>query len=176
VPGCRTWRAREASLRAQADALNAQLADREAYLKLADDLQGFLAQLKGNAAATAVPERQRVLRLLVTDVLIGPEKITIRHRIPIRNRTAAGRQPPNTPIRRVTMRQVIHCVGGVTTPPCGVPSTGVGANPLPASNTPALQPAEDHVPGRERPDGVMTARARPEPIGSGLEPGLPPEV
>ena len=29
-------------------------------------------------------DRQRVLRLLVKDVLIGPEKITIRHRIPAR--------------------------------------------------------------------------------------------
>ena len=31
-------------------------------------------------------QRQRVLRLLVKDVLIGPDKITIRHRIPIRER------------------------------------------------------------------------------------------
>ena len=33
-----------------------------------------------------VQQRQRVLRLLVKDVLIGPDKITIRHRIPIRER------------------------------------------------------------------------------------------
>ena len=86
-------RARETSLRAQIDALDTQLADRDAYLKLADDLEGFLAQLKGSAATAAVPERQRVLRLLVKDVLVGPEKITIRHRIPARTRTATGRQP-----------------------------------------------------------------------------------
>ena len=43
-------RARETSLRGQIDALDAQLADRDAYLKLADDLEGFLAQLHGNAA------------------------------------------------------------------------------------------------------------------------------
>ena len=35
-------------------------------------------------APPASHERQRVLRLLVKDVLIGPEKITIRHRIPVR--------------------------------------------------------------------------------------------
>ncbi len=86
-------RTRETSLRAQIDALDTQLADRDAYLKLADDLEGFLAQLRGNAAATTTEERQRVLRLLVKDVLVGPQKITIRHRIPIRNRTQAGRQP-----------------------------------------------------------------------------------
>ena len=43
-------RARQANLRAQIDALDAQTADRDAYLKLADDLEGFLAQLRGNAA------------------------------------------------------------------------------------------------------------------------------
>jgi site-specific DNA recombinase len=81
-------RARESNLRSQLGALEAQIADRDAYLKLADDLEGFLAQLRDNAESAEVPERQRVLRLLVKDVLIGPEKITIRHRIPVRERAA----------------------------------------------------------------------------------------
>jgi site-specific DNA recombinase len=83
-------RARERNLRGQLDALDAQLAERDAYLKLADDLEGFLAQLRGNADHADVPERQRVLRLLVKDVLIGPDRITIRHRIPIRKRAGDG--------------------------------------------------------------------------------------
>jgi site-specific DNA recombinase len=83
-------RAREASLRGQLDALDAQAADRDAYLKLADDLEGFLARLRGTAATATVEERRRVLRLLVKDVLIGPEKITIRHRIPVRERAGSG--------------------------------------------------------------------------------------
>jgi site-specific DNA recombinase len=81
-------RARQSNLRGQLDALDAQLADRDAYLKLADDLEGFLAQLRSNADLASMSERQRVLRLLVKDVLIGPEKITIRHRIPVQGRTA----------------------------------------------------------------------------------------
>ncbi len=83
-------RAREASLRGQLDALDAQAAGRDACLQLADDLEGFLAQLRGNAATADIHERQRVLRLLVKDVLIGPEKITIRHRIPVRERATSG--------------------------------------------------------------------------------------
>ena len=74
----------------QLDALDAQAADRDAYLKLAGDLDSFLAQLRGSAATTSVQERQRVLRLLVKDVLIGPEKITIRHRIPVREPASGG--------------------------------------------------------------------------------------
>jgi len=85
-------RARETSLRGQIDALDAQLADRDAYLKLADDLEGFLAQLRGSAATATVEERQRVLRLLVKDILVGPEKITIRHRIPTRADGSGARQ------------------------------------------------------------------------------------
>jgi len=83
-------RAREASLRGQLDALDAQAADRDAYLKLADDLESFLAHLRASAATASTSERQRVLRLLVKDVLIGPEKISIRHRIPAREPAGSG--------------------------------------------------------------------------------------
>jgi len=83
-------RARETSLRSQIEALDAQTADQDAYLKLADDLDRFLAQLRGSAATASISERQRVLRLLVKDVLIGPEKIIIRHHIPVRERTSSG--------------------------------------------------------------------------------------
>jgi site-specific DNA recombinase len=89
-------RSRETNLRGQLGALDAQLADQEAYLKLADDLEGFLTQLRASTSGAGVPERQRVLRLLVKDVLVGPEKITIRHRIPIRERTSHGNQEPDT--------------------------------------------------------------------------------
>ena len=75
-------RARETSLRSQLDTLAAQLVDRDAYLKLAENLEGFLARLRDNAATATITDQQRVLRLLVKDVLIGPEQIVIRHSIP----------------------------------------------------------------------------------------------
>lgn len=80
-------RARETNLRNQIEALDTQLADRQAYLALAADLEGFLTQLHDKAETSTLDERRRVLRLLVKDVLIGPEKITIRHRIPLREHT-----------------------------------------------------------------------------------------
>jgi hypothetical protein len=78
-------RAKEQTLRAQLDALEAELVDQETYLKLAETLEGFLARLRGKADTASVPERQRVLRLLVKEVLIGPERVVIRHRIPVTN-------------------------------------------------------------------------------------------
>jgi site-specific DNA recombinase len=76
-------RARETNLRNQIDALDTQIADRQAYLTLANDLEAFLGQLHRQAEVSTTEERRRVLRLIVKDVLIGPEKVTIRHRIPI---------------------------------------------------------------------------------------------
>jgi site-specific DNA recombinase len=81
-------RSRETSLRGQLDALADQLVDRQAYLKLATGLEDFLARLRGNATTATVPEQQRVLRLLIKDVLIGPERILIRHSIPTSSATA----------------------------------------------------------------------------------------
>ena len=76
-------RVKERTLRAQLDALEAELVDQETYLKLAETLEGFLARLRGKTDTASVPERQRVLRLLVKEVLIGPERVVIRHRIPV---------------------------------------------------------------------------------------------
>jgi DNA invertase Pin-like site-specific DNA recombinase len=90
-------RSREANLRGQLDALDAQAADRDAYLKLAGNREGFLTRLRTSAATATVEERQRVLRLLVKDILIGPEKITIRHRIPTRADRPTAREHESQP-------------------------------------------------------------------------------
>ncbi|MGH3291921.1 MAG: recombinase family protein, partial [Trebonia sp.] len=83
-------RARETGLKDQIAALDARAADRDAYLKLAEDLEGFLARLKQNTATATTEDRQRVLRAVVQDILIGPEKLTIRHRIPAREPSSGG--------------------------------------------------------------------------------------
>jgi site-specific DNA recombinase len=83
-------RARETGLKDQIAALDAQAADRDAYLTLAGDLEGFLARLRENSATATTGDRQRVLRAVVQDVLIGPDKLTIRHRIPVREPASGG--------------------------------------------------------------------------------------
>ena len=62
-------------------------------------------------------ERQRVLRLLVKDVLVGPDKITIRHCIPVRYNASSGTDDsPETDLEG-KYRLIANCVGGVMTPP-----------------------------------------------------------
>jgi site-specific DNA recombinase len=76
-------RAKQQTLHAQVDALDAQLIDQETTLKLAENLESFLGRLCDKADTASVLERQRVLRLLVKEVLIGPDRVAIRHRIPV---------------------------------------------------------------------------------------------
>jgi site-specific DNA recombinase len=83
-------RARETWLKDQIAALDAQAADRDAYLRLAEGLEGFLPRLRQNSATATTGDKQRVLRAVVQDILIGPEKLTIRHRIPVREPSSGG--------------------------------------------------------------------------------------
>jgi len=76
-------RQREHTLRAELQAIADQTNDRAAFLRLAETLTAFLARLRSAAETLSVTERQRIVRLVVKDVLVGDETITIRHSIPI---------------------------------------------------------------------------------------------
>lgn len=78
-------RRRDAALASQLRSLDAELHDAETYLQLAETLEGFLSRLTDAAATLDVRERQRVLRLVVREVLIGGPNggVTIRHSITI---------------------------------------------------------------------------------------------
>lgn len=90
MPGLRK---RQSTIRAQLDALAAETLDRETYLALAENLEAFLRRLRDGAETSSVQERQRVLRLLVKEVLVDPEQIVIRHSIPTRSTESEGCYP-----------------------------------------------------------------------------------
>ena len=76
-------RQRQQALRVELQAIADQTNDRTAFLRLAETLTAFLARLRSAAETLSVTERQRIVRLLVKDVLVGEDTITIRHSIPI---------------------------------------------------------------------------------------------
>ena len=93
-------RARTPELRRQEQALHRELQsavnrvkDRETYLRLAETLTGFLAQLHSSAETLDIAERQRIVRLLVKEVLVSEDKIVIRHSIPIPGSPSGGPDP-----------------------------------------------------------------------------------
>ena len=80
MPGLRQ---RQQTLRAELQSIADQANDRAVFLRLAETLTAFLARLRSAAETLSVIERQRIVRLLVKEVLVGEDTITIRHSIPI---------------------------------------------------------------------------------------------
>jgi site-specific DNA recombinase len=101
-----TLRKRQTTLSAQLDALDAELHDAETYLKLADTLQGFLGRLNDGLDKLTLDEQQRILRLVVREVLIGgdDDAITIRHSIP----TPTGPDDPSCLLRGSSDRRPLR--------------------------------------------------------------------
>src|SRR5215813_12349776 len=76
-------RQRQQALSAELQAIADQTNDRAAFLRLAETLIAFLARLRSAAETLGVIGRQKIVRLLVKDILVGEDTITIRHSIPI---------------------------------------------------------------------------------------------
>ena len=89
-------RQREQALRTELQAITDQANERAVFLRLAETLTAFLARLHGAADTLSIDERQRIVRLVVKDVLIGDDTITIRHSIPVsQGAPQGGYLPPN---------------------------------------------------------------------------------
>ena len=74
---------RQKILRAELQSIVDQTNDRAGFLRLAETLTVFLTRLRSAAETLSIIERQRIVRLLVKEVLVGEDTITIRHSIPI---------------------------------------------------------------------------------------------
>src|SRR4051812_31824168 len=110
-------RAREQSMQAERQAILDQAADQISFLRLAETLTAFLQRLRQSAETLEIAERQKVVRLLVKEVLVDNDTITIRHSIQA--------QPPTSPPAARRYRQtansgsalkVTFCVRGVLSP------------------------------------------------------------
>ena len=88
-------RKREATRQAQLDALDAELRDAATYLKLTETLEAFRSRLSTSTENLTTDQRQQIIRLVVREVLIGDDDVTIRHSIP----TPTGNQPPGSLLR-----------------------------------------------------------------------------
>src|SRR5271170_5273939 len=89
-------RAREQFVRAELQAILDQAADRMAFLRLAETLTAFLQRLRESAQSLEIADRQKIVRLVVKDILVDNDTIAIRHSIPSHPRTPPpGTEPPS---------------------------------------------------------------------------------
>ena len=70
--------------------------DQARYLQLAESLDGFRVKLRERAKTLDVCERQQILRLLVKEVLVAADRLTIRHSIPIPQAGTVSYEPQPT--------------------------------------------------------------------------------
>ena len=96
-------RQRMPDLRKQARAIESELqslemaaVDQAHYLQLAENLSGFCGKLRLRADTLDVRERQQILRLLVKEVLVDTDTITLRHSIPVPQSGTAGTPRSNS--------------------------------------------------------------------------------
>jgi site-specific DNA recombinase len=89
-------RQRERAMQAELHTIAAQAQDRAAYLRLAETLSAFLSRLRSSAKTLDITERQRIVRLLVKEVLVGEDAIIIRHSVPITSPPPRADEPPKS--------------------------------------------------------------------------------
>ena len=71
------------AVEAELQALETGAMDQARYLQLAENLNTFRKKLQARAKTLDVRERQQILRLLVKEILVDTQSLTIRHSIPI---------------------------------------------------------------------------------------------
>ena len=97
-------RQRMPALQKQAQAVGSELqslemaaVDEAKYLQLAESLGGFRTKLRVRADTLDIAVRQQILRLVVKEVLVGADTITLRHSIPIPQSGPGSNGPPVPP-------------------------------------------------------------------------------
>lgn len=123
-------RRRETTLRGELDAVDGELHNAETYLKLTETLDAFRARLSANAESLTVEQRQEIVRLVVREVLVGDDDITVRHSIPV----PTNGQPGSSLLhpQRQGLRKAIKEVFGEHALVHGCPATKEGKVTRPA--------------------------------------------
>jgi len=71
------------AVQSELQAMDAASADQERYLRLVENLDQFRARLHSRAETMDIMEKQKIVRLLIKEVLVGTDTITIRHCLPV---------------------------------------------------------------------------------------------
>jgi site-specific DNA recombinase len=121
--------------------------DEAKYLQLAESLSGFRSKLRVRAEVLDIAVRQQILRLLVKEVLVGSETITLRHSIPI---PQAGPGSNGSPIPSSGVTQSRPSPGYLFAFGESSPSLAEYPSPYPSIRLPpSLPPSTIYGSGRE---------------------------
>ncbi len=74
---------REAVLNTELKSLEMNFIDQQQRLQLTENLEELMKRLRESANSLSLADRQKVLRLIVKEIIVSPEGITIKHSIPV---------------------------------------------------------------------------------------------
>ena len=80
MPGLRK---RQAALKAELNSLEVAAASHQGFLRLAENMEDFLRRLRKTADSMSVSDCQKIVRLVVKEILVDLETIKIKHSIPV---------------------------------------------------------------------------------------------
>jgi site-specific DNA recombinase len=87
------------AVQAELQAIETAVADQQRYIHLVESLAPFQTRLRSRAESMDIEERQRIVRLLVKEVVVGPESITIRHCLPMTLNPNPAPPAPSGPVK-----------------------------------------------------------------------------
>jgi site-specific DNA recombinase len=93
-------RKQQQAVESELESLETTITNQSKYLRLLDGLSDFRERLRERADTLDIGERQKILRLLAKEVLVGKETITIRHSIPMPRSTSDGGNPNATELSK----------------------------------------------------------------------------
>jgi site-specific DNA recombinase len=80
MPALRT---QQQAIAVERQAIETAAVDQARYLRLSETLTEFGARLRARAETLDITERQKIVRLLIREIRIGPDGITICHSLPV---------------------------------------------------------------------------------------------
>ena len=91
-------RKQQKAAQSELESLEMTAANQSKYLRLVDGFTDFRERIRARADTLDVTDRQKILRLLAKEILVGKDTITIRHSIQIpRSGPDGGMTPPPKP-------------------------------------------------------------------------------
>jgi site-specific DNA recombinase len=93
MPGLRK---RQEVLKAELNSLGFAAASHQGFLRLAENMEEFLGRLRRTADSMSVSDRQKIVRLVIKEIIVDPETIKIKHSIPV-SEISPGAGPEKSP-------------------------------------------------------------------------------
>ena len=84
---------RQLALEKQLEGLTTQALEHSRLMDLNPSMEQFLEQLKASAQNLTVEEKQKIVRLLIKDVVVGSDTIVINHSIPLSSHAEGQKLP-----------------------------------------------------------------------------------